>query len=241
MVFNPQSVFLLFSSDKSLKKSLKTVLGFYPGNVSLYKKAFRHRSAADTEKDSNERLEYLGDAVFGAVVAHYLFKKFPYKDEGFLTKMRSRMVNREYLNHLAKSLGIDVMVEYQADKHSRFKSLHGNAFEALIGAIYLDKGFNFTRKFIISKIIKYHIDMEELESVDLDFKSQIINLAQREKRKISFIVEEEIGTGREKQYKVAVVIDNEVAGRGIDFSKKRAEQLAAQKALENPEQGNKIL
>ena len=227
---------IFFSSDKHLYYSFKDLLGFYPGNIVLYKKAFRHKSVTmDIEsqlKGSNERMEYLGDAVFGAVVAHYLFKRFPYKDEGFLSKMRSKMVSRVHLNLLAVKLGIDQFVQYQGDTRSKFKSINGDAFEALIGAIYLDKGYEFTKKFIINRIIKFHIDIDGLENIDTDYKSKLINWAQKEKRNLLFNLEEEFGSGHEKQYRVAVVIDDVVMGRGTGFSKKRAEQEAAEKAFE---------
>lgn len=221
---------ILGPTEKNLKRALKRILGFYPVNIILYQKALRHRSAAESEKESNERLEYLGDAVFGAIVAQYLFQKFPYKDEGFLTKMRSKIVNRTYLNRLAKDIGIDVLIKFNTDNNARFKSINGNAFEALIGAIFLDKGFHFTSKFVIGNIIRNHVDIDELEATDSDFKSKIIHWAQREKKSYRFDVVEELDTGRNKQYRMGLFIDDEKVSEGIDFSKKRAEQLAAEVA-----------
>lgn len=142
------------------------------------------------------------------------------------------MVSRTYLNLLAVKLGVDQLIQYQGDIRSKFKSINGDAFEAFIGAIYLDKGYECTKKFIIDRIIKFHIDMDELENTDTDYKSKLINWAQKEKKNLLFNLEEEFGNGHEKQYKVAVVIDNVVMGRGTDFSKKRAEQEAAEKAFE---------
>jgi len=225
---------VLFSSDKKFYQSLKKILGFYPTNISLYKKAFKHKSVVTENKngikDSNERMEYLGDAVFGAIVANFLFKKYLYKDEGFLSKMRSKMVSRNHLNKLAVKLGIDKLVEYQSDRFSKFKSVNGDAFEALIGAIYLDKGYKTTEDFVVHRLIKFHIDVDELENYDDDYKSKIINWAQKERKKLRFTIEEEIGNRHNKQYKVAVLIDDAVMGKGIGFSKKRAEQEAAEKA-----------
>jgi ribonuclease III len=226
----------LFSNDKKYYRAVRTLLGFRPGNLALYKTAFRHKSVVasqDTAPSSNERMEYLGDAVFGAVIAHYLFKKFPYKDEGFLTKMRSKMVSREFLNKLALKLGIDQLILFQGDSHSRFKSINGDAFEALIGAIYLDQGYHFTRNFIIQKIIHLHIDIDDLEHTDTDFKSQLIHHAQKVKKTIEFILEEEIGKGQHKQYKVALHLDGICLSHGIHFSKKKAEQEASRIALES--------
>ncbi|HET6245460.1 MAG: ribonuclease III [Bacteroidetes bacterium] len=220
---------VVFSSDKKLYYSIKNIFGFYPRNIRLYQKALRHSSiASKIESPSNERLEYLGDAIFGAVVAYFLYQKFPYKDEGFLTKMRSRIVSRQSLNQLALKLGIELLVETGYNKKTIFKSVYGDAFEALIGAVYLDKGYDFTLKLIINRIIKYHIDIEELEKTDRDYKSKIINWCQRERKNFVFKTEEEAGSEHQKIYKVVLVVDQIVRGRGSDFSKKRAEQQAAE-------------
>lgn len=231
-MINPfKALIICFSSDKRLYHDIKNIFGFYPSNIRLYQKAFRHKSAVLTDEfPSNERLEYLGDAIFGAIIAFFLYHKFPYKDEGFLSKMRSRIVNRQYLNKLALKLGINRLVKTGTDKNSSFKSLHGDAFEALIGAIYLDKGYNFTLKLVINRIIKYHIDIGELEKTDTDFKSKLINWCQSNRKTFTFKMEEESGVAHEKLYKVALVIDQVVMGKGSDFSKKRAEQHAAEQA-----------
>lgn len=224
-----------FSSDKKLYTSLRNMLGFYPRNIDLYKLAFRHKSAAQElkrgVKDSNERLEYLGDAILSAVIAHYLFQTFPYKDEGFLTKMRSRLVSRTQLNKLAMKLGVDQLIESNVEGSPRNKSISGDAFEALIGAIYLDRGYSVAQKFILNRIIKHHIDIDEVESTETDFKSKLIEWVQKEKKEVRFEVLEEIGQGHERQYLVEVVIDNKPQGRGQHFSKKKAEQQAAEETL----------
>jgi ribonuclease III len=219
-----------FSPHKHLFHSLKNLLGFYPDNVRHYLKAFRHKSAASTDMPDNERLEYLGDAVYGAVVAHFLFQKFPFKDEGFMSKMRSRMASRSYLNNLAITLGINKLVKTGRDR-DRFRSVYGDAFEALIGAIYLDKGYDFTQKFIVNRIIKFHIDLDELEKNDNDYKSQLINWCQREKKQLQFKTEES-GAGHQVIFKTIAVVDQVVVGRGEGNSKKRSEQEAAGKACE---------
>lgn len=230
-----------FSPDKELYTSLSNILGFYPRNIDLYKLAFRHKSVAQElkqgVKDSNERLEYLGDAVLSAVIAHYLFQTFPYKDEGFLTKMRSRLVSRAQLNKLAMKLGIDQMIEANVDGGLRNKSINGDAFEALIGAIYLDRGYLTAQRFIVKRILKHHIDIDEVESTETDFKSKLIEWVQKEKKEVRFEVLEEIGSGHERQYLVAVIIDNEEYGRGQHFSKKRAEQAASEETLKRLETG----
>ena len=169
-------------------------MGFRPKNISLYELAFRHRSVAkeirDGVKDSNERLEFLGDAVLGAIVANYLFSKFPFKDEGFLTELRSKMVSRVYLNKLALKIGIDKLVQYD-ESNRLYKSICGDTFEALIGAIYLDKGFDFTEKVVLNRIIRFHVDIDELEKQELNFKSKVINWAQRNRKSISFDARED--------------------------------------------------
>ncbi len=222
-----------FSKQRALHRSIRNLLGFWPGNIRLYEQAFRHRSVAREiragVKDSNERLEFLGDAVLGAVIANYLFKKFPFKDEGFLTELRSRMVSRIYLNKLALKIGIDKLIQYD-DSNRLYKSICGDTFEALIGAIYLDKGFEFTEKIILQRIIRFHVDMEELENQDLNFKSKLINWAQRQRKSIIFDAREETSNERQKLYYVTVLIDNEAKGEGVGYSKKTAEQAASENA-----------
>ncbi|MDD5570908.1 MAG: ribonuclease III [Bacteroidales bacterium] len=221
--------------ERQLANSIKNITGFYPGNIFLYKMAFRHRSVASELsggiKDSNERLEYLGDAILGAVIADYLFKKFPYKDEGFLTQLRSKIVSRENLNKLSEKMGVGKLLLIDKDSINNKSSVSGNAFEAFIGAIYLDKGYNFTKKIILKRIIKYHVDVDELESTELNFKSRLIEWAQKERKTVEFALEKEEGKGRNKLFHVNVLIDKETKGKGVDFSKKKAEQYAAEDAL----------
>jgi ribonuclease-3 len=194
--------------------------------------AFRHKSMAvevrNGFKNSNERLEYLGDAIIGAVVAEFVFKKFPYKEEGFLTEMRSKMVSRDSLNKLSQKIGLAVLIQ-SPDINSAGKSVYGNAFEALVGAIYLDKGYNTARRFITDRIIKFHIDVDLLESTEINFKSKIINWGQREKKTVVFeLMEEEIQDKGRKLMKVRVLIDGIEYGTGKDFNKRKAEQTAAE-------------
>jgi ribonuclease-3 len=225
---------LLFSSDqqeKNLIRSLRNLLGFYPGNISVYQLAFSHRSISrETDNGvplSNERLEYLGDAVLGAVVADMLFKKFPYRDEGFLTEMRSRIVSRENLKNLAVKIGIDELLQKEA-AIGTYRSMYGDAFEALIGAIYLDKGYTKTQKFILDRIIRIHVDLHEIEQTEKNFKSLILNWGQREKHSIVFeTVEEE---QKDRLIKVRLLVDDKEVAVGVDFVKKKAEQIAAQAA-----------
>lgn len=226
----------LFSKDKKLNDFIKNVFGYYPGNILIYKLALCHKSASTEEikgiKNNNERLEYLGDAILSAVVADYLFKKFPGKDEGFLTEMRSRLVSRDSLNKLSEKLGINKFIKASSGCNV-YRSINGDAFEAIVGAIFLDKGFNFTKKVIINRIIKFHIDIDQIEAKDQNYKSQIIEWAQKEKKQVEFIVTDEVGNGFKKQYIVEVLIDKVSSGNGRDFSIKKAEQNAAEKALAN--------
>ncbi|MCR5014814.1 MAG: ribonuclease III [Bacteroidales bacterium] len=221
------------SKDKPLSEFIHNDFGFYPKNISLYQLAFTHKSASDNTignyRLSNERLEYLGDAVLSTVVADYLFRLFPTKSEGFLTEMRSRIVSRASLNKLSQKLGFDQMIHYSHDSHSNFKSLGGNAFEAFVGAVYLDRGYNFTKHILIDRIIKVHIDLEQLEQTDVNFKSKLLEWSQKEKRHVVFKMLEERGSNKGKMYRVVTVIDGQEYAEGIDFSIKGSEQLSAEK------------
>ena len=236
MAFNViKHIRVSFSEDKHLFVALKNIFGFYPGNIFLYKLAFRHRSQAielnNGSRMSNERLEYLGDAILSAIVADYLFKMFPFKDEGFLTEMRSRIVSRAQLNKLSQKIGIDTLITVSAETNNVYRSMKGDAFEALIGAIYLDKGYDFSKKVIVEKIIKQHFDLHELENNNTNYKSRIIEWSQREKRIVEFLTVNEVGQGYNKQYVVDVLVDKVSMGKGRDYSIKGAEQDAAMKAL----------
>jgi len=223
-----------FSNDKKLIHALKNIFGFFPGNIFLYKLALRHKSIASDPKknsmDCNERLEYLGDAILSAVVADFLFKKFPLKDEGFLTEMRSKIVSRASLNKLSEKLGLNKLVQFDQDSNNQYRSMPGDAFEAFIGAVYLDKGYIFTKKLITDNIIKFHIDIDELVTKEVNFKSKMIEWSQKEKKNLEFRVVEEIGNGYKKIYVVELLIDAVSCGRGEDYSIKKAEQNAAEHA-----------
>jgi ribonuclease III len=227
----------LFSADKELSKTMKNIFGFYPGNVFLYQLAFRHKSASQETingyRVSNERLEYLGDAILSAVVAEFLFKKFPYKNEGFLTEMRARIVSRVSLNKLSQKLGIDNLVQKNKDQRNPFRSANGDAFEAFIGALFLDKGYNFTRKILIERIIDTHLDLDALEKHEINPKSRLIEWAQKEKKNVEFRLLNELGEGYKKQYLIEVMLDGHAYGKAQDFSIKGAEQLAAEKTLQS--------
>jgi ribonuclease-3 len=231
--------YYLFSSDKDLSISIRNIFGFYPCNIYLYQLALRHKSASkefvNGLKVSNERLEFLGDAVLSSVVADYMFKKFPYKEEGFLTEMRARIVSRTQLNKLSKKLGLDVLVQSDLTGNSPGKSVHGDALEAFVGAMYLDKGYNFTKKTVLNRIVEVHYDIEKLQTEDTNYKSQLIEWSQREKVPVEFKVVDEIGNGYNKQYLVNILVNQVFYAEGRDYSIKGAEQLAAGKVIEKLE------
>lgn len=224
----------VFSKDKDFLQSIKNITGFTPRNPALYRLAFKHRANAEEAKNgakkSNERLEYLGDAILGAVVADLLFKKFPYKEEGFLTEMRSRIVSRDHLNKLAFKIGLNELIQTTPENIIKNKSLYGDAFEALIGAIYLDKGYNAAQSFVIGRIINNHVDIDALETSESNFKSKLIEWAQKEKKSITFELAGEEPTGTGKLLRIKAVVEGEVMGEGMDYSKKKAEQIAAEQA-----------
>jgi ribonuclease-3 len=218
----------LFSRTTKFSGKVYNLTGFYPYNSQLYHLAFLHSSLAQESNMSNERLEYLGDAVLSLVVADYLFQKFPFRDEGYLTELRSKMVSRNNLNNIAYKMGIEEMLKY--NKHDSLisrKSISGNALEALTGAVYLDHGYEGARQFILKKIIAQHIDLEELEVSEYNYKSKILEWAQRNNVKAEFIVLEETRSGRHSLYKVALMIDGNESGIAQDPSKKVAEKKAA--------------
>jgi ribonuclease III len=231
----------LSADDRELFDAIKNIFGFSPRNISLYRLAFQHKSSAPKSqsgfKHSNERLEYLGDAVFGSVVADFLFKKYPFKDEGFLTEIRSRIVSRSNLNSLARKLGFDGFLKTSRENITPSTSIFGDAFEAFVGALYLDKGYEFTRKIIIKRIISCHLDIDVLVLKETNFKSRLIEWAQKERKHVDFQMVDESINGRSlKVYSVKVYIDNNYYGEGKDFSIKRAEQNAAEMACSRLEE-----
>ena len=221
--------------DKELKKFLRNVLGFYPKNISLYKLAFRHKSAsisANGNKLNNERLEYLGDAILSSIVADMLFRKYPFQGEGFLTEMRSKIVSRNNLNKVSQRIGISQLVQYNKESGIS-RSIDGDAFEALVGAIYLEKGYPFTKRVVVNKIINTYMDIDNLETSDWNFKSKLIDWGQKGRHKVSFEVVKVLTHKYSKQYEVQVLIDGNPKESAIDNSIKAAEQLAAEKTYKS--------
>lgn len=206
---------------------------FLPGRIDLYEQAFVHKSINLTNNHgtavNNERLEYLGDAILGSVIADHLFIHYPEQNEGFLTKMRSKIVNGENLGALAEKMGLIPFIQTQAIGDHTLKHISGDAFEALIGAIYLDKGYSRTRRFILKNIISRHIDLSKLEKTETNYKSQLIEWGQKNKKEICFYTDvEPYDPTRFISY---VSIGNNLFGSGSGVSKKEAEQMAASETL----------
>jgi len=230
---------LLYNTkDRRLAAAIKIMVGSKPLNLSLYKLALKHSSAAEEIKHgikaSNERLEFLGDAVLGAVVAEHLFIKFPYRDEGFLTETRSRIVNRESLNQVGQKIGLSNIVESDLSGKGLYthKSIYGDTLEALVGAVYLDRGYDFCKKFVLSRILTPHFDIESIISTTINFKSKIIEWSQKENKEIEFALKSVSGGQRFKEFLIELKIESEVFTEGKGATKKKAEQEAAKNACE---------
>lgn len=222
--------------DKELTKALRNLLGFAPRNIAIYRLALVHRSAGEKLPDgtlvSNERLEFLGDAVLSAVVAKYLFQRYPFENEGFLTETRSKVVSRKNLNALARKLGLPEMVSKNHENNRTGSSLGGDALEALVGAIFMDRGFPAAEKFVLDRMIDNFIDLEKLLKEDANFKSRLIEWCQKYKHKFEFVPIEETKDGHRPSFTIAAIINGQKEGEGTDRTKKRAEQAAAKQACE---------
>lgn len=220
------------SYDKSLVAAIKNITGYTPGNLSLYRLAAVHSSKAVEKngfRESNERLEYLGDAILGAAVADYLFMKYPFQDEGFLTEIRSRIVNRESLNQLARKLGIQNIVQYDAKNTQLQQVILGNTLEAIVGAVYLDKGYLRCKRFVINKLILPFFNLETVINSNTNFKSKVIEWSQRNGKVVRFEMVEMKRNRNSKEFTSLVFIDDKPIGKGYGASKKKAEQDAALK------------
>ncbi len=215
---------------------LLRLLGFLPRKLSLYKLAFIPKSAVQNHNNyptlNNERLEYLGDAVLDAIVAEALYKRFPGGDEGFMTKLRARIVKRKHLDYLAEKMEIPRMITTKITAGHKSKHLYGNALEALIGAIYLDRGYGVARRFFIRKILKQHINLAQLVKRDSDYKSRVIEWAQKNRIEVVFeSIEEHHSYNNSPSFISTIILEGEKKGMGRGDSKKEAEQQAAKKAL----------
>lgn len=216
----------------SFKKQLKNVLGFTPDNISLYKTALTHRSVRENADENNERLEYLGDAVLSALIADYLFMRYPYREEGFLTEMRSKMVNRQQLNEIALRMGLKKITLYnKSDGSLKISQIFGNTLEALVGAIYLDRGYKKTAKWVTDRIILPHMFIDDLELLEINHKNKLYGWANKNGKVLEFeTIEEKVENGR-RLFTIAAVVDGNKIAEGKAFNKKDASQIAAQMAV----------
>ncbi len=240
-----QFIKLFSSPGKEFYLFLKNLIGYYPINTKLYDIAFTHKSVSETDTlgypINNERLEFLGDAVIGSVVAELLYNRFPHRGEGFMTQMRSKLVNRAFLSQLTYDTGLHQFLKSKTVGTNQNSHILGDAFEALIGAIYLDKGYEKAKYVLIKKFLNPYVDLNELEELDENFKSQLIEWGQKLRKEIQFDTEEvENEHPKANSFKSIVLIDNIETGKGKGTSKKEAQQNAAKEAIEKIE-SNKSL
>ncbi len=228
-----QTFFEKDARRKEFKKQLNNVLGFSPGDVSLYKTALSHRSVREGADENNERLEFLGDAVLSSIIAHYLFKKYPYKGEGFLTEMRSKMVNRQKLNEIALKMGLKKITFYNKfDNALKISQIFGNTLEALIGAVFLDKGYKKTQRWVEEFIIFPHLFTDDLEGIEINIKNKLYGWANKNGKALEFeTLEEKIENGR-RLFTIGATVDGELVSQAKGYNKKDASQVAAQMAVE---------
>ena len=222
------------AKDKALSDFIKNDFGFRPKNINLYQLAFTHKSASESSlgsyKLNNERLEYLGDAILDAIMAEFLLKKYPLKYEGELTEMRSKLVSRERLGQLSRKMHLNELITINPNAHA--KSAGGDAFEALVGALFLDKGYEKTKQIVLKKIFESNYNLDEVVMEDVNFKSKIINWAQHQHKKVVFdhdIVEHRRDS---RLYRVRLSIDGKILAEGLEYTIKKAEQIAAQRACD---------
>ncbi len=214
---------------------LQRILGFKPKNMERYRIAFTHRSMNIKDQEGNpinyERLEFLGDAMLSAVIASHLYIEVPTGDEGYLTKMRSKIVSREHLNELGKELSLISHVESKIPKGQFGENIHGNLFEALVGAIFLDRGYKYCEKFIYKRVIIPYVDIEKLEGKVISYKSLLIEWCQKEKKTFDFDVYDDTGNDEMRHFAVKLSINNKVVAKARATSKKKAEEKAAKRAF----------
>ena len=220
--------------DEEFINAIKRVIGFRPKKINFYKEAFTHSSLKKVNEMgfalNYERLEFLGDAILGSVIANYLFKKIPKANEGYLTQMRSKIVSREHLNELGKDLGLIHFVQSSIPNQNFGDNIHGNLFEALIGAIQMDKGYIFTERFIYKNVIEPYVDIERLEGKITSYKSVLIEWGQKNKKKVKYNIYEDTGNDSLKHFSVRLLLDNEPISKGRATSKKKAEEIASKRA-----------
>ncbi|WP_304315151.1 ribonuclease III [Phocaeicola plebeius] len=226
---------LLFRKDKESYLCFYKILGFYPRNIEIYQQALLHKSSSVKAKGrllNNERLEFLGDAILDAVVADIVYKRFEGKREGFLTNTRSKIVQRETLNQIAVKIGLDKLIKYTTRQSSHNSYMCGNAFEALVGAIYLDRGYATCKFFMKERIIKPYLNLEKLSRKEVNFKSKLIEWGQKNKFLIEFnLLEQTVDEQQNPVFETQVVVEQVPAGQGKGYSKKESQQEAAHETL----------
>ena len=227
---------LLFRKDKEPYLCFYRMTGFYPRNINIYKQALLHKSSSiKNEKGrllNNERLEFLGDAILDAVVADIVYKRFEGKREGFLTNTRSKIVQRETLNHIAGQIGLDKLVKFTTRQSSHNSYMGGNAFEALIGALYLDRGYRACKKFMEERIINQYLDIDKISRKEVNFKSKLIEWSQKNKFQIEFnLVNQSLDDELNPIFNTQILVENVPAGTGKGYSKKESQQEAAHETL----------
>lgn len=225
--------FLKTSSKTAFKRQIENIISIKIGNVNLYQIALSHRSVQENPDANNERLEYLGDAVLSSIVADYLFKRYPTKGEGFLTEMRSKMVNRQQLNDIAVKMGFRQLMLYnKLDITLRNSQIFGNTLEAIIGAIYLDKGYTKTQKWVLKQMVMPYMFVDSLESIDINLKNKLIGWSSKNNKALAFDTVDEKKEGTRKVFTIHILVDGEVFGEGKSFSKKEASLIATQSAID---------
>lgn len=228
---------LNFKKNRKYYRGIYNLIGYCPSNYILFKQALRHSSSTNKASqfvDNNERLEYLGDAVLDLVVADVLFKIFPYKEEGFLTEMRSKMVSRSQLSNLAYKMGLLSLMEYNPDLNKTPRILSTvacNALEAVIGAVYIDKGYKGAKKFIEKRIIGEHINFEELSLQEISYKGKLYKWAQHNKKTLEFRLTNETRQKNQKYFEITLYLNDENMGKEVHFSKRQCEEQLSEKVL----------
>lgn len=229
-IFNSRS-----KEDGNFFMFISSILGFKPKAITIYKTAFTHRSMNIKNSKGHtvnyERLEFLGDAMLSAVIAHHLYAEVPSGDEGYLTKMRSKVVSREHLNELGRGLELIGLVQSKIPKGQFGDNIHGNLFEALVGAIYLDRGYKYCEKFIYSRVINPFVDIEKLEGKVISYKSLLIEWCQKEKRTFDYNVYDDTGNDNIRHFSVKLSIDGKIVAKARATSKKKAEEKASKRAF----------
>ncbi len=231
-----QKIKLFSTPRKEFYLFLKSLFGLSPNNLNLYETALTHKSASKIDSQgnmvNNERLEYLGDAILGSIIAEFLYNRFPNQDEGFLTQMRSKLVNRSFLTELTYQIGLNTFIKSNTNNTAENSHIYGDAFEAIIGALYLDKGYKDTKEFITKKILPNYVDLNQVQHTNTNFKSQLIEWSQKHKKEINFETTEHLaGDSKNPSFITVISSDGVAIGKGEGNSKKESQQNASRQAI----------